>query len=273
MFEVPAEFQNKLKDAMKDESGAKLPFAAPLMWWMNGKTALKNMDINDPTRFGGWGISKEDVDNFGEELPALPPTWKLHDNLTSGKGNSYSAYLTRTAWVAPIARRFGWFEHDGKSRSKLNVLCYLAVVQPDKTMLPYGPVVLSVGSLTTLDLDKCFKDFAAKSAKARGETPPNFFWHPIGTWGKEPKFEDRKGKNGSSSSVTPPQLYLPDTGLTTDYLKKWFVGPDVAREMAGYLDQAQDWIADWKNRGGKKEQPVEMAVPETRPLDEDDFPY
>jgi hypothetical protein len=275
LYDVPAEFQDKLKNAMKDESGVKLPFAAPTMWWMNGKPALKSTkQVEDATRFGGWGISKEEIDGFGSDLAEVPSYWQLHEDLANGQGKTYSAYLCRTAWVAPIARRSGWFEYDGKSRSAINILCYLALfTQRGAPLAPFGPVVLSAKSFTGVDLDKCFKDFAAKSAQLRGSTPPNFFFHPIGTWGSEPVFSERKGKNGASSSVTPPQLYLPPGGLIEELLTKWFVGPDVAREMAGYLDQAQDWIADWKNRGGKKEQPVEMAVPETRPLDEDDFPY
>ena len=274
-FDVPAEFQDKLKNAMKDESGVKLPFAAPTMWWMNGKTALKSVnEVVNATRFGGFGISKEEIDNFGSDLVEIPSYWQLHDNLTNNEGKTYAAYLCRTAWVAPIARRSAWFENNGKSRSSLNVLCYLAVLQQDKSLLPYGPVVLSAKSLTCLDLDKCFKDFAAKSAALRGNTPANFFFHPIGTWGKEPKFEDRKSKGGgASSSVTPPQLYLPET-ITTETLTKWFVGPDVAREMAEYSDLAQDWIADWKNRKGDKNAVSEADfAPEIRPVDEQDFPY
>lgn len=274
MFEVPAEFQEKLKNSMKDESGVKLPFAAPTMWWMNGKIALKNVQqVTDATRFGGWGISKDEIDDFGSDFPGVPDYWQLHDNLTNGKGETYAAYLCRTAWVAPIARRSGWFEFDGKSRSKVHVLCYLALYnQKDAPLVPFGPVVLSASSLTGVELDKCFKDFAAKSAQLRGKTPANFFFHPIGTWGPDPVFSERKGKNGSSSSVTSPQLYLPKTGMSTELLQKWFVGSEVAAAMADYLDQAQDWIADWKNRKGeqKVQEPNPFDVP---PPEEDGFPF
>ena len=78
MFEVPAEFQDKLKNAMKDESGAKLPFAAPTLWWMNGKANLKNVkEITNPTRFGGWGISKDEMDEIGNDWPEVPPHWNV----------------------------------------------------------------------------------------------------------------------------------------------------------------------------------------------------
>lgn len=274
MFDIPVEFQEKLKNAMKDDSGVKLPFATPTMWWMNGKTALKSVtQIADATRFGGWGISKEEIDGFGSDLVEVPSYWQLHDQLTNNEGKTYAAYLCRSAWVAPIARRYAWFENNGKSRSSLNILCYLATATKEG-LIPFGPVVLSAKSLTCLDLDKLFKDFAAKTSQLRGNTPANFFYHPIGTFGKEPKFEDRKGKNGASSSVTPPQLYVPDTGITTETLQKWFVGADVAADMAKYNDLAQEWIADWKSRKGETKQADE--APEMRPLDvsdEEPFPF
>lgn len=273
-FEVPAEFQEKLKNAMKDESGVKLPFAAPTMWWMNGKTALKGVtQIADATRFGGWGISKEETDDFGTELAEVPQYWQLHNELTNTKNKTYAAYLCRTAWVAPIARRHAWFENDGKSRSKVNILGYLATAQQGGVLVPFGPVVLSAGGLTGVDLDKLFKEFAAKTAQLRGSTPANFFYHPIGTFGKEPKFAERTGKsNGESSSVTPPQLFVPEAGITTETLQKWFVGPTVAADMAKYSDLAQDWIADWKNRKGEAKQAADEA-PEMRPLGDEDMPF
>ena len=139
----------KLKNAMKDESGARLPFAAPTLWWMNGKTALKNTkEVTNATRFGGWGISKDEIDEIGDGWPEVPPHWELHD-LTNDKGGDYSAYLTRQAWVAPIARRYRWYDN----KSQTNVLCYLAVMTNERILLPHGPVVLSVKSLTGLDLD------------------------------------------------------------------------------------------------------------------------
>jgi hypothetical protein len=272
MFEIPVEFQDKLKNAMKDESGVKLPFAAPTMWWLNGKPALKSIkQIDDATRFGGFGISKEEIDNFGSELAQIPDYWQLHEDLTNGKGDTYSAFLCRTAWVAPIARRYGWFEFDGRSRSAVNVLCYLALMQSDKTLMPYGPVVLSAKSFTGIDLDKCFKDFAAKTAKLRGTTLPNYFYHPIGTWGTEPQFVERKGKGGASSSVTPPQLYQPKDGdYKIESLQKWFVGGDVVADMASLYDQSREWLDDWKQRKSDAKivnpDAEEIAPPE-------DFPF
>lgn len=267
MFEIPDEFQEKLKDAMRDTSSVKLPFSAPTMWWMNGKAALKNTkEINNASRFGGWGITKEEVDDMAD-WPGAPEHWQLHD-LTSNEGNNYSAYLTRTAWVAPIARRFRWYEN----KSQVNILCYLSVMTRERVLLPHGPVVLSAKSLTGVDLDKCFKDFTTRTAQLRGKTLPAYFWHPIGTWDPEPVFVERKSKGGNgSSSVTPPKLYAPKDGYTIDTLKNWFVGIEVAQKMAELLDLSQEWIDSWKqHKNGEKTEPQLIEEPPDDPFE---MPY
>lgn len=252
MFEISPNIQDQFKGSMSNTQGVKLPFPAPTMYWHNGNGSFKNMkEIDDARRFGGFGIDKEDLEEQG-----MPPasTWKLHD-LTNKDGKSYAAYLCRTAWVAPIARRFTWMEFDGKSRSSVNILAYLAVMNPEKKMTPYGAVILSGKGYSGMALDKCFKEFATKTASLRGNTLPNFFFHPIGTWGNEVKSEEVKGKNGSSSSITPVQLYIPQDGYTAELLQQWFVPaimPEVVSDMMDYKSKAQEWLDDWNKREKKQ---------------------
>lgn len=267
-FSVPSEFQDELKGAMSDNSGIKLPFPAPTLYWYNGKTDFKTVEeIKDPRRFGGWGVSKEDLDALG--IPPSP-AWKLHD-LTNKESKSYQAYLFRSAWVAPIARRSAWFENDGKSRSSVNILAYLALRNQEGKFMPYGAVVLSAKSFTGIALEKCFKDFTAKTADLRGETLPNFFFTPIGTYGDEPKFSSNKGKGGKESSVTDPQLYTPANGYDEAFMQSVFVsnvGSDILADMAKYKRLAKEWLADWNDRKGSKvndAQPVTQASADEYP--------
>jgi hypothetical protein len=272
-FEIPQEFQDKLKNAMKDEGSLKLPFDAPTLWWMNGKTALKNVrEVTNATRFGGWGISRDELDGL-YNWPETPTHWQLNDDLANGQGRTYAAYLTRNVWVAPIARRSGWFvDREGRGKSSVNILGYMATWTPEKVLLPHGPIVLSAKSYTGLDLDKCFKDFAAKSAQFRGKALPACFYHPIGTWEQEPVFVERKSKGGgASSSVTPPQLYQPKDGYTLETLKKWYVGPEVVQEMVKLYELAQDWVNDWKQR--KSDPKHAPEVDDNAPPPEEDFPF
>lgn len=247
-FVVPSEYQDELKGAMNDQSGIKLPFPAPTLYWYNGKTEFKSLtEITDPRRFGGWGVGKEDIDNLGV---APSPAWKLHD-LTNKDAKEYQAYLFRTAWVAPIARRSAWFTNDGNSKSSLNILAYLALRNTKGEFMPYGAVILSAKSYTGLAVEKCFKDFAVKTADLRGETLPNFFFTPIGTFGKEPVFKDNVGKSGKKTSVTDPQLFQPEGGYTEEFLNACFVpnvGADILAQMSAFKKQATEWLDDWNKR-------------------------
>jgi len=264
-FAVPQEFQDELKGGMSDKSGIKLPFPAPTLYWYNGKTEFMTVnEITDPRRFGGWGVSKEDIDTLGV---APSRAWKLHD-LTNKDAKQYQAYLFRTAWVAPIARRSAWFENEGKSRSSLNILAYLALRNKEGKFLPYGAVILKASSFTGINLDKCFKEFATKTAEFRGETLPNFFFHPIGTFGEMPKFSTNKGKGGKESSVTDPQLYIPDGGYSEEFLSACFVpnvGSEILADMAKFKKDAKDWLADWNDRKGEKKESAPVQENEEYP--------
>jgi hypothetical protein len=257
-FLIPQEYQEELKGAMSDQSGIKLPFPAPTLYWYNGKTEFMTVEeITDARRFGGWGVSKEDIDNLGV---APSPAWKLHD-LTNKDAKQYQAYLFRTVWVAPIARRSAWFENEGSSKSSLNILAYLALRNAEGKFLPYGAVVLSAKSYTGVALDKCFKEFASKTAPFRGDTLPNFFFTPIGTFGKTPIFKYNTGKGGKKTSVTDPQLYIPEGGYNEEFLTACFapnVGSEVIGQMREFKKQASEWLDDWNKRKDTKQeqQPV-----------------
>jgi hypothetical protein len=271
MFEIPQEINEAAKGSLSGQNvGVPLPFAAPEMWWKNGEVALAGMkEIKDPRRFGGWGIGKDEIDNMDSPLPPLPEDWNLFE-MTNAKGKSYEAFLVRSAWVAPIARRHGWFTYEGKSSSRVNYLCYLATIK-DKKVLPWGTVVLSAKSFAGIDLDNRFKEFASKTSALRGATSSNFFYTPLGTFGQESKFETRKGKNGSESSVTPCQLFENKDGYTVESLKFVFVGSDVAKEMMELKKLASGWLDDWNKKKDDRVavQPEYQASPE--PEEENSF--
>lgn len=270
MFDIPQDINDAAKGSLSGQSSAvPLPFAAPEMWWKNGETALGNVkEIKDARRFGGWGISKEELDNLSGPIPPLPSSWSFFE-LTNSKGKAYEAYLTRAAWVAPIARRYGWFEFEGKSASRVNYLCYLATFEQGGTSLnPWGPVVLSAKSYAGIDLDNAFKAFAAKTASIRKSTSANFFFTPLGTFGDEVRYQERTSKGGKSSSVTPCQLKEPKDGWTEDFLRSIFVGSVLAQQMMELKAQAAPWLDDW-NKREKKSAPAPDVNAELAATDDD----
>lgn len=263
-----------LKGSMTGNGTAiKLPFGAPIIWWKNANAELSDTDeIKDARRFGGWGISKEDIDEQRESLPPeLPANWRLFETLRNAEGGTYSAYLTRSVWAAPIDRRYNWFTNaEGKSSSKVNYLVYLATMTKDgdKTrLMPWGPAVLSAGSYSGKALDDAFAEFKKLTSTLRGEDPVNLFYHPLGTFGDAPKNEGRTGKSGKTSTITPCQLYKPQGGIVTSTLDDWFVGDETAAEMGLLRSQAREWLEEWN----KKQ--TSQAHEEVPPLPADEFPF
>lgn len=263
-FDLPQEYNEAIKNANASAvSGIPLPYPAPELYWRHADAALASVnEIKDARRFGGWGVDKNLTDDINGLPPELPRTWTLFTGLVSRKdGKTYDAYMTRSAWVAPIVRRYRW--NDYSNRSEVQYLCYFAETVNEK-MTPWGLVVVSAKSLDTKPLDACFREFENKTAQLRGSTRHNFFFIPVGTFGNAPKFETRSGKGGASSQVTPPQLYIPKDGYTVDLLKTVFVGLDIAKEIKGILDNpaVKEWADDWN---AKKKNAAAANTPPEEP--------
>lgn len=243
--------------SMNQNSGAvKLPFAAPTIWWLNGKPALNTDEIKDARRFGGWGISKEEIDDLRSVLPELPKNWRLFDALPKADGSgTYAAYLCRKVFVAPIARRFAWLDFNGSTKSHTNILGYLAIVGEDKKLTPWGPIILSANSYSGKSLDDAFSNFKKLTSELRGDDLVNFFYHPVGTMGDAPKFETRTSKKpgAKSSSVTPCQLEIPEGGFKDAHLNTFFVGDEIAAEINNLFTQAKEWLDDWNKKKSDKQ--------------------
>jgi hypothetical protein len=290
VFNVPADYQQTLNGSLDTSSVIRLPFAAPQIWWKNGDPALEFQEaIVSAQRFGGWGCDQEEIAEHGVSY-AAQAGWQLFSMRSGQGGGTYQAYLTRQLWAAPILRRFAWFKGRNpgeRDTSKTQYLVYLAKVNPaDKTFTPMGPAILHASALTGLDLDACFKEFKSKTAEVRIDegkpVPPNYFYHPIGTWGTKPIYKERKSKqNGQGSLVTPPALFNPPNGFALETLQRWFVGADVIKEIVRLYDLAGEWAADWNNRKDTRatdqlaarpgDVPLEPDVPPAH--DEDAFPY
>lgn len=239
-----------LQGSMSNQAqGLKLPFAAPTLWWKNGNPDLSDTEeITDARRFGGWGISKEELDELKGKLPPeLPTNWKYFDNLRNAQSKTYQAFLARNVYAALIDRRYTWTTFEGKSQSKVNYLCYLAV-RSEKKLLPWGAVVLQGSSYSGKAIDDAVSKFKAETGKLRGDDPVNLFYIPLGTFGGTPKFDPRTGKSGKSTSISPCQLFVPEGGFTSQTMDEWFVGDDVAADMGLLRIQAKEWLHEWDKK-------------------------
>ena len=90
MFDLPQDINEAAKGSLSGtNTKVPLPFPAPELWWKNGEPAIAGMkEIVDARRFGGWGISKEEIDN----MSMLPPL-----------GVYLIALLRRLSIITPIS--------------------------------------------------------------------------------------------------------------------------------------------------------------------------
>lgn len=256
-FDLPKEYNDPSMSI--DVANSKLPIPAPKLIWRNGEFALKDIaEVGGVRKFGGWSLSAKDYEELKEELPTLPETWKL--TKLSGKDEQYEMYLTRDVWFAPIRRRFAWFvsEQGDKNYSITQYVGYLAVGSGNNTLTPWGAVVLQAKSLMGKELDARIAEYKALTAPIRGTTLPTYFYHPLGTFGKEPVFAKAKSKDGNSSSpVTNVQLYRPAQKDVEAFTKMCFVGQETAKIILDIGKATEEWAKAWNE---KKAQPTAVVV-------------
>ena len=251
MFDLPQDYNEAAKDSLRGTSTAlPCPYPAPEMYWRNGDSTFATVnEIQDARRFGGWGVNKEAMSDL-----SVPPDWILFEGLVGkASGETYDAYMTRSVWAAPIVRRWRW--NDYTNRGEVQYLCYMAHIE-NKVAKPWGMVILSAKSLDTKVLDGLFAKFKSATAEARGNTAPNFFYHPLGTFGPKPVYETR-GKGNKTSQVTPPQLYIPSAGFSPELMQTVFVGKDIAAEIVAAIKNPAliEWAAEWNNKKKAEEGP------------------
>lgn len=264
-----------IQNSMSDEGAIRLPFPVFTANIINGDPEKLDLKPNgDPRYFGGFKFSADKNDVEISPDNNLPSGYKLVDVWSKGKGEFYKAYLGRHLYVAPIARRFGWFHNDKKNynSSAVQILCMMAN-KTESSLTVCGLVVLSAGSYSGMALDKTFQRFDQATRKQRadlGNVPAHYFWRKIGTQGADIQ-QVMRGKT-ETSPITPVYLYGDDpecktsidkltATYTTALIEKTYVGEAVADKMTEVYSKAAEWLSDWKNKTVKKDEalPVDIA--------------
>lgn len=258
MLNVNIDIQTRLHGGMDDELGVTLPFPAPLLYVINGMPAYKA--LNNAQYWGGWGVDAEKMDEAIQDTSAVFPLSFTEAVNENKDGKEYKIYCTRSVIVAPIGKRFSWVKQDGKqvvrstqffdgARMHIQVLGYMAQKGPEgKGIVPWGPVLLSAKGYQAGNVIEAFRAWKKVSAAARKQFASNldseFFYLPVGTFGTE-RVTETKGKGTAKSSITPLKPYLPQE-IDEAYLTRMFVGEEVAATMATCKDEAEPWLAAWK---------------------------
>ena len=226
---------------------AKLPFAAPTIWWMNGDASSKA--LGGVSYYGGWRMS---ADELPEGL-VIPNGFTKIETASRG-GKEYAALEGRAVLVAPFVRRKAWRDSETGARSAhyepglrqhMQVLAYMATKQ-EKTITPWGPVVLSVKGFQVKFLEEVMAEWGSLLAPVRREhapnIPPTMFYMLVGTFG-EKRNSTLVGKK-ATSPVVPVSLWKHEN-MNGELLEKLFVGAPVAEKMKWLKEQAKAWASAW----------------------------
>jgi len=243
---VDQKYVQGVGSAGAESDGIQLPYVAPLAWWTNKRSNNKDDGVD---YFGGWAMKLDDYDAGVREYGVLPNWYDDGDG-----GNIGQLKTCRSVLVAPFGARKRWMDKekgDRKTGTHLLQLAYIAYIDNDRKVIPWGPMILSMKSTTAMAYDKLVAEWAGSTYAARqefaGGAPPHFFFMPLGTFGKEPVLTE-VGKAPNTSKVTHPQVFqYGEFGeKQIDYL---YVGNQVAGYMAEFKAQSLDWLSDkkWKS--------------------------
>jgi hypothetical protein len=243
-FEVPEGYGEDIGNPL-DTEGVRLPFMAPYTWWQNGKNVFKK-DGGAPY-FGGWAMSDVDMASVAAaNNDVLPLQWTSYD-LVNDKGDDYTAFMTRWAYIAVLGTRKRWLQEENKGQYQ--VLAYAAYQGQNKEIIPFSPVVLTCKGTAGMFLQAAVIKFATQTAAARKkfahDLPISAFFATIGTFGTTPEAQSVGKEEGKKKMVTPLKLWLPEK-IDGSYLHAAFVGKDLAALTASLRKDAKDWLAAWK---------------------------
>lgn len=242
-FEMPDDVRKMLGEfAMKSSA---LPFPAPMVWVVNGDAKMKN--TTPAQYFGGWAMKAE------EAVPVVTG-WDNGTVITS-KDDEFPIVTSRRVIFAPIASRSCWvdkqdnqhFAFQPGSRLKLHVLAMMATNGGD-TIHPWGTVILSAKGYQAKYLKNALIQWDEFTRPARNEftngLPAWAFYCSVGTFQKERKVV--MVGTGDQSPITPVEIYKPEN-LSVDLLRKLYVTPAIAKNMADFRTAAANWIKSWND--------------------------
>jgi len=250
--QLDPELADFLKTTLDTGEGIRLPFAAPVIWAVNGTAALKA--LGGAQYYGGWAVKDEDLEDAAQEWSVDMPANFTQAEISPRNGDTYSAYTARSIAVAPICLRQSWIldghrfvDYQDGSRRHVQILCMMAV-KVDKKYAKWGPVVLSAKGFQARNITDAFKAWEKHTAPMRRKVasliPPAAFWVVMGTFGDEREFIN-VGKPGAQSPITPIKAWL-SKEVTAEMLAGWFIGNDTAREMKDLREQADEWAQAWR---------------------------
>ena len=251
-------------------SEIKPPFPYIEFNWHNGFAAAEKS--GGAKHFGGWQISDANAASAIGLFGKVYGYFGASTMWAKGKGDGeYPAASSRKIVAVAIATRVKWYEGNEEKRgsSKTQILAYLAEIDKDHKITPYGAALINGGSYHSgKAMQEAFQAWSTyvnqnRSAAALGAIPAWAFWGCFGTFGD--KRVTREVGKTEKNIIVPCQVNYPAEPMA---LQNLYIGDDVAREVMDLRAKAKEWIDDGKKKVVKT---VEEMPASEQPFDDDPF--
>lgn len=263
-------YASTVKEGLTEE-GVRLPFPVAVMRWMNGDA--RNKRSADPTYYGGWAISADNMDELTAQLGIGVHSSFVKTSLVNNDGKEYDAYISRSITVAICAKRKQW----GDKGSHVQILALAAELNAEKKFFTaWAPVMLTAKGYSAKFIEEALSQWDSATVASRrefaGGMPSQFFWAALGTFGTEPTFES-VGKT-QKSTITPCKLWLPKE-FNDAIITRHFVGNENMAKMADLSKQSEEWRKAWADKASDKTPgaPDNFAEPGADIVDTNDIPF
>jgi hypothetical protein len=202
--------------------------------------------------YGGWQISD---DNAASAIGLFGRVYGYFGKSTmwaKGKGDGeYPASSSRFITCASIATRVKWYEGNGEKSgsSKTQVLAYLAEIDKDHNVTPYGAALINCGSYHSgKAVQKALQAWSTfvnqnRVLVALGSIPTWAFWGYYGTFGDK-RITREVGKK-EKNIIVPCQVNFPKD---VNNLRSMYIGDNIAAEIMSLRVQAKEWLDDAKKK-------------------------
>lgn len=217
----------------------------PRVWWVNGNSKYKQ--AGGIVYTGGMGVKMASLSD-GE---VTVPNWE-RGGFTAGN-DEIVTLETRYPVIAVVRYRRRWVLYDNKK-----VVDWFPITQ--KHQPHFKTQIEAVGFIKGWDAPVCFDlsgyassglldsiadhntrivSVANQSAPEGKTLPPYAFWLRL-----VPGKHQQVG-GSQKSDATLPELFIPEGGITPDYIKKIYVGKELLIRQQQLFRELDEWAAEW----------------------------
>lgn len=199
----------------------------PRIQWMHGSKQAKN--IGGMSHTGGFFIPEDQFTDF--EAPGFEETVFVANDNSEIKG-----WYSKGARLSVIRMKWFWTNNT----SYCHMLC-LIKGEKTKSLFSYQ----TKGVTKAMYARNSFNDHRSRVVslvnRSRPESAPMI--EPFGLWfcSKAGEHDIYTSKTGEQSGMTPPELFIPEGGITLDYAMSLYIGKELYKEALIHFKDTEAW--------------------------------